>query len=163
MNHLPLSFQFLADVLQCCFNIFAYILLCLHDAIYFEVRQFLLQQNNPITWCCHLHVSKLEQCSEAYMQPCFSTIVIIFGEKNDACKPQNTILTWNTGVAASCYRGCFPTGKFCIFCMWKNIEATSQNICQEVTVNLGGKWVFRIDSVRIPPRWLFENNFGIWK
>lgn len=48
--------------------------------LFYEELQFLLQQNSPTTWCCHLHASQLGWCSQVYKLPPFPpnvTVVIM--------------------------------------------------------------------------------------
>lgn len=46
--------------------------------LFYEELQFLLQQNSPTTWCCHLRASQLVCYSQLYKRPPFSS-KCIFG------------------------------------------------------------------------------------
>ena len=51
------SFNFLTDVLRCCFNTYPHNCPASWCHLFCEVHQSLLQQSSPTTWCCHPRAS----------------------------------------------------------------------------------------------------------
>jgi hypothetical protein len=71
-THLQPSFNFLTDILRCCFNIYTHNFLSSCN-LFCEVHQSLLQQSTPTTCCCHPRASWLGWCSSACKPPLFSS------------------------------------------------------------------------------------------